>query len=338
MINSAFIHQYKDYDDMVQYITEGFAELDRITTEIVETDEAIQFSKMFNESTSDNEAVKKEASKTFLSKIGDIVLGLLQKIKDIILKCQKVIKEKIWDKKTDTQKLEKLMHEYPSLSDKIILAVNSGDLDIRDIKSMQDLTDGTIDLMNKLKLGKVDQTEFEKRFDKLYNSYKKYGKPLVEIVTGVGAVVGAALTLKKFKTEWLKTEADGQKLFSQKQERYAQTVTDIVQETANKAGQNSASVALRAWSKVQAENSKSMLGFVNLVNRISGGIESVVASSSSLSKGAASSVSKMSTNANEKLSGIQARKAREDAAEYNRAKMLAKAQAEGKNSVPMPKK
>lgn len=330
MIYTAYIHQNNDYDGMVQFIKESFIEIDSIVNKALSIDDNIGYLKMFNESTNTQEKEKAEVSKSFIDKVGDVVLGLFKKIREIVDKCQKLIYEKIWSKKTDAQKIQKLINEYPSLSDRIVLAINEGDLDIKDINSMQDLTDGTIDLMEKLKIGKIDQSEFEKKFNKLYDNYKRFGKPIVDVITGVSVTVGTVIALKKFKTEWLKTETDKQKLFAQKQERNIQVVNEVIKSTASSMGQNTASVSLRAWSKIQAENGKNLSGLMGIVNRSASALEKVVSSSDKLSDTAKKGVDKLASDSSTTLNNIKAGKERSNRSDYDDTMRRAEAQAIGK--------
>lgn len=340
MISRSFIHEYDQYDDVIQFINNQMTDIGSLMENSLELDRQIEDLKMFNESTDDKKEEKKKVDKSFLDKIGDTVIGLVQKIKKLLDDFKRMINEKIWSRKSDWEKYNAVLSttKDEALKEKIICAFNSGDLDLRDIKSMQDLTDGTIDLMRKLNLGKIDESEFEKRFNSLYDKYKKYGKPIVEMIGGVAAVTGFVLTVKKFKSDWMKSTVDYAEYSRRNADRWARTVDQLIRDTAGTRGQNAASIQLRAWTQVQTENSKNINGIYRIVNRVADGIERVVGSNDRLTNHATRGMNNLESNADRILRSAEQRENIELDREYRRAMASSQGRIAGEDSMGVPRR
>lgn len=337
MIKVSFIHEYDQYDNIVQYINQQMTDINSLMESESMLDREIEDLELFNESTKEKKEEKKEISKSFVDKVGETIIGLVNKIKKLLEDLRQTIHEKLWNKKTDVQKLQKIVSEYPDLKDQIILAVQKGDLEIKDIKSMDDLTNGTIDLMKKLNMGKIDESEFDKRFNALYDKYKKYGKPAIEVITGVVAVVGAVITVKKFKTDWIKSTEDYQKYSQARNERYATAIQDIIQNHNGNLGQNTISTKLRAWTMVRDADCVNISGMSRLANRLANGIERVSNAVANRSQRVANHINRANNNlaagANRVLNSADRRRERDLDREYQSSFAKAQGTIAGERSM-----
>lgn len=212
MISAQFIHKYHEYDDLDNYIIESNHEIDSLMDEYyymykesslldLELDYDL-FEEKGKEKPTKNVSGRIEEKKisvfnSIIEKLGEQVITIIEKVKGLIDKVINFFKEKIMNKKTDIQKVEELCKKYPNHAKKIQMAITSGDLDIKDYKTMKDLMDGTSDILDKINKGKLDRSGAEKAFEKLQTKWDKFGKPVIAVVSGVTAALSLSVLIAK---------------------------------------------------------------------------------------------------------------------------------------------
>lgn len=148
-------------------------------------------------------------------KIGDVVKKVVSKFIELVDSLITNVKEALWGRKTDMQKIEAIVKKNPVYGEQIKMAFLNGDLDIKDIKSMQDLMDGTYDIMEKLRTGKLKPEVAKTNFEKLKDKFIK-GTALLATVAGGIKLAGGAVEgfdkMIKFREKLITASADAKTL------------------------------------------------------------------------------------------------------------------------------
>lgn len=231
MISAKYIHDYDEYDDLSRYIIESDNAIDRLMADYHYMCEEsrlldLDFDDVFMEGkqTPKKEEPKKEDPKKasllnkIAQKLGEQIINVINKVKALVKKVQDFFQEKIFKRKNNMQKLEMLMKKNPNLAKEINFAITSGDLEIKDYKTMKDLMDGTSDILDKINKGKLDKNGAEKAFEKLDTKWNKFGKPLIAIAGGVTASLGAYVAVKQFFPQICKARIEAKMYGSQMDE------------------------------------------------------------------------------------------------------------------------
>lgn len=224
MIRSAYIHEFDLYDDVMNEIQMNESYVDNLIRDYnIKCDEIRLYNLM--ESGETHEYFT-EGVVDIIEKIGRGVETVIGKVVEMIDTVVDSFRQMIWSHKSDSQKIEMILKKHPQMADDIKLAFQKGDLDVKDIKSMHDVLDGTYDIISKMKSGKLEPSAAEVKFNKLIDNWEKYGKPIVEVAAGVTTVLTAVKAVKNFYPELLKNKLDGERVKSQLKELKLQAKLD----------------------------------------------------------------------------------------------------------------
>lgn len=223
MIRSAYIHEFDLYDDVINEIQMNESYVDNL---IRDYNMKCEEQKMFNMMESVDDSYFTEGVVEIIEKIGRGVETVIQKVVEMIDTVVNSFRQMVWNHKSDAQKIEMILKKHPQMADELKLAFQKGDLDVKDIKSMHDVLDGTYDIIGEMKRGKIEPSAAEKKFNTLIDKWEKYGKPVVEIAGGVTTVLTAAKAVKSFYPDLLKNKLDGERVKSQLKELKFQAKID----------------------------------------------------------------------------------------------------------------
>lgn len=155
-----------------------------------------------------------------LKSIGDGIIDMVNRVVKFIDDLIVRVKEAFWNKKSDAQKLEAIVKAHPELSKEIKYAFMNGELNIRDVKSLSDVLDGTYDILGKLNSGKLDEVGAKSKFDKIVDAYNSKTKGIFEaiittgkVALGIGSIVGIGNVLRKnyIETQQLRQKVENMK-------------------------------------------------------------------------------------------------------------------------------
>lgn len=225
MISSAYIHEFDMFDEITEAIMMSESTVTKMIREYELKCEEIKTRNFFESSDFEDPYIS-EGAKEVVETIGRAVEATIKKVIELIDKVVSIFNERIWNHKSDAQKLEKIMEKHPNLKDDIKFAVANGDIDIKDIKSMQDLMDGTYDILDKINKGKVDQTKAEKMFAAVNDKWEKFGKPIVAVAAGVTTVITAYKAVNSLFPDLAKSKIEGAKLKGKLKELETQAKID----------------------------------------------------------------------------------------------------------------
>ena len=162
-----------------------------------------------------------------IEKIGEAVEKVIDKFMKMVDQVIDSFRQMLWNRKSDAQKIEMILDKHPNLSDDIKLAFQKGELDVKDIKSMQEVLDGTYDIINEMKKGKIEPSKAEQKFNSMIEKWEKFGKPIVEIAGGVTTVLTATRAIKNFYPDLVRSKLDGGHIKARAKELKAQMRFDL---------------------------------------------------------------------------------------------------------------
>lgn len=137
-----------------------------------------------------DDAVNEKKKQGILAKIGDAVMGAIKKLIGIMDTFVQKFQEFVWSRKSDDKKIDELIRLHPKLKDEII--ANKKDLNLQDIKSVNDILNGTYSVIDQINKGKISEPEAKSKFDKLVDVAKNKVTPILSTATAVITFVVAA--------------------------------------------------------------------------------------------------------------------------------------------------
>ena len=138
-----------------------------------------------------------EKKKSFFQRIGEAVIAIYNKIKDVIKMAIEKIKSIVFSKKTDLQKVDALIKKHPELENEVICAFNSGALNPKDIKSLKELDDTFEEIMRMSKEKDVDPNSLKGKWNKAKKKFQDDEKTwtVVKVAAATTAVISAVVAV-----------------------------------------------------------------------------------------------------------------------------------------------
>ena len=138
-----------------------------------------------------------EKKKSFFQRIGEAVIAIYNKIKDVIKMAIEKIKSIVFSKKTDLQKVDALIKKHPELENEVICAFNSGALNPKDIKSLKELDDTFEEIMRMSKEKDVDPNSLKGKWNKAKKKFQDDEKTwtIVKVAAATTAVITAVVAV-----------------------------------------------------------------------------------------------------------------------------------------------
>lgn len=210
MISKAFISGDKIISDESHLIQVFESATTNIMNEFLEFRSSLFFENaasslestiMGGEYLTEAEKKEEEVKQGVLERIGKAVMEIFKKFSDLIDNLIDRIKNIGFSKKTDIQKLDKLIKVHPNLKDEILCSFKEGSLDITDIRSLSEL-DKTFDEI--VKLSKKKDTDSSTLKGKWEKAKKKYLN--IETAKNVTIIVTAILAVRKFTSDCAKAK------------------------------------------------------------------------------------------------------------------------------------
>lgn len=281
MIRVSYIHEYDMFDEVTSEIQMNESYIDKLIRDYDNKCEEIRFRNMM-ESSDTYDSFFTEGVVEVIEKIGENVQKVIKKVIDLIEMCVDKFREFIWSHKSDSQKIEAIVKKHPNLADEIKLAFTKGELEVKDIKSLQEVLDGTYDIVGKLKKGKIEPSKAEEMFDNLISKWSKYGKPVLEIVGGVTTALSAFKVIHSIYPDLCKQKYEGKQTIARLKELEASL---RINEREERGGEDTehmkrmrcaATLIHKACSHITS-NTKGQMGIFKKVNSWFSAIENKVA-------------------------------------------------------------
>lgn len=271
MIKNSFINEYADYDEMMRVINESNEVINQAFAEYNYEMNQRRINAFVESSGAD---IYEEGVVNIIESIGAGIEKIFDKFMELIDKVADFFREKIWASKSDAQKLEALLKKHPDMKDEIKMAVQKGDLDVKDIKSMHDVMDGTYDILQKINKGEVEPSKAESMFNKVIDKFNKYGKPICEVVIAVGGAAAAVVKITSLHNNLMKNKIDKADLKNQC-ERIKNAAATEMDEKRCKNPTAAMKMKKSIFDKMTATLSKNVNGQKGLMAKLAGKMESL---------------------------------------------------------------
>ena len=142
-------------------------------------------SKMFFESSQiDYDALMESEGENVLSRIGNAVLKLIQKVTDFISKITNKINDNIKYSKSDEEKVNQIITQHPELRNQVIDGIDKNWFTVSDVAKFEKDVIGLINMLNK---NAIDHQTF---MDKFRASCKKFAESNAPILAATTTVIG----------------------------------------------------------------------------------------------------------------------------------------------------
>lgn len=198
-----YIHENYYLDQIEAEIEDIVTECASLVSELEMIEVEENMNMYFGEATDEETTNKKEG---IFTKIGNGVIALFKKIKDIIVHSSTWIADKIGGIGNRVNRAEKILAKNPALSkevnDMIIEAVKNGDLNIRDMNDLNKFLQESKGLIEQINAGKLNPDKGLTMFDKVLNAFES-GKAqrTIGAATTVIGVATSILSIKKTYTD-----------------------------------------------------------------------------------------------------------------------------------------
>ena len=193
--------------------------------------------------------------KNIFEKIGQAILDIIKKIGDFINKMIDKVSGMSLAGKSEIIKAEKLIKRHPEFKDQIMEALQSGSIDLNDIKNVQELDEAAtriVQLGSEMKYdpnNKLDAmwAKAKAKYHKFKNTKNKTRDFLSVAGSAVSLATGAltlATTITLFKTRTEKEKLDLQKLKDSNNEKNAliKQLLDAMERVEDKTDRNTRSI------------------------------------------------------------------------------------------------
>lgn len=211
-MNSTYIHEFKDLDEIVKYnnlIDKIYDEWNSMNESVDEKREMLLF---MNESTDDLDLFMESENKNFFQKIGDAIINLIQAfgrfIENITEKVKSIFRN---NKDRSTDKELEAMRKHPELAESFIKGIKDGSIKYSDYENIDEMLDTAEKLIKELDDGRIDKESAIQKFNKIITKFNDNLKPTTELLHTVSGAAKDITNLATFKSDLNKAIVDGTK-------------------------------------------------------------------------------------------------------------------------------
>lgn len=169
--------------------------------------ESFQSSSFFYESKV-NKKPKNDAKPTennIFAKIGKVVEGIIKKMHEMLQRFTNIFNNFGFKNKTELEKLNTIVKSNPGIKDEIIEEFRRGNIDLKDVKSLNEFSDNYCSIIRKLDKGDIDPSTARSLWAKCEHKLADIGtSPVVKGIITAGSVVSAVGGIMKLISEGTK--------------------------------------------------------------------------------------------------------------------------------------
>jgi HEPN domain-containing protein len=214
MIYLKDIHKYddqfmadKEYMETAEFIESCRTDIDMARAHAQALDEFGLFTEAAEES------VNKGVSGVIRT-LGKKIIELVEKIKNMIKDFTAKWKAKLWESKSQEQKIREIVRKYPKQADQIKAAVSANELSFATYKDLEEFYKSADEILDAIEKRKIDPKSLRGRWEGVKKKIHDNEKLIATTATVIGAAVGVAgavITVKKYKLDKDKYELDASK-------------------------------------------------------------------------------------------------------------------------------
>ena len=223
----------------------------------------------FNEARNDENDEKKQG---IVTKIGNGVIAIFQKIKTMLSHFAAWVADKIGGLYNKLNRAEKIMAKDPSITkevhDLIIEGVKNGDLNIRDASDLNKFLKESKGLIDQINSGKLNPDKADSMFEKILNAFES--GTAQRTIGALSTIVGVASTVVGLKKAINELQNNSRKLCNEKMLDNLQLSKMKVEEGSAKynAIMNIAGKASAAVNKRCGQDRKSVQFIDKILNKV----------------------------------------------------------------------
>ena len=226
----------------------------------------------FNEARNDENDEKKQG---IVTKIGNGVIAIFQKIKTMLSHFGAWVADKIGGLYNKLNRAEKIMAKNPSITkevhDLIIEGVKNGDLNIRDASDLNKFLKESKGLIDQINSGKLNPDKADSMFEKILNAFES--GTAQRTIGALSTIVGVASTVVGLKKAIYEIQNNSRKLSNEKMLDSLQISKMKINEGSPKykAIMNIASKASSAINKRCSQDKKAVQFIDKVLNKVING-------------------------------------------------------------------
>ena len=218
--------------------------------------------------------VYESEKKNIFAKIGEMVVAIYNKFVEVIDKIIDAIKNHSFKKKSDLQKLDILLKKHPDLKDQVIVAFDSGALNLSDARSLKELDSTFEEILKLAKKKDIDPASLKGKWEKAKEKIGKAASTTVKVAAGVTTVLTAAKVLKSFKSDCAKATNIAQEEKQKRAEQKAEILSRLKDEGVVNDNTGVWRTMLEIWREMNNIHSKTQKDNFGIISKISNGITS----------------------------------------------------------------
>jgi hypothetical protein len=143
--------------------------------------------------------------------LGKKIIELVEKIKNMIKDFTTKWKSKLWESKSQEQKIREVIRKYPKQADQITAAVNANELSFATYKDLEEFYKSSDEILDAIEKRKINPKSLRGRWEGVKKKIHDNEKLIATTATVIGAAVGVGglvFTAKKYNLEKSKHELD----------------------------------------------------------------------------------------------------------------------------------
>lgn len=191
MIDIDYIHAM-DIDEVVERcFHQRKMIIDEYYGECAAAETQIRDLKMFGALTEEKEEYFEESVGDAVRKVGELILTIIEKLKDTVKDSIQFIKSKSWVNKDTDKKLALIEKRDPKAVDKLKVAINKGDLDLNSFKDLNDFFRNMEGIMDEIDKRTVDPKSIRAKIQKAKDKLDKNANTISTVAKALGIVTAA---------------------------------------------------------------------------------------------------------------------------------------------------
>ena len=189
MINTNYLQMLKVDEDIQHVYLESVQEIEDIVAPIRVLEMRRQQEMELGIFTEAADTLYTEGVKEAVTKIGDKIIEIINRIMEFVKGIPDMFKNRGWDKADVVKRANMLKKDDPKKYDELKIYINKGMIDFNTYESMKDFYASYDDLLSELKKKDADEKTLKGKLDKMKKSLEDKEKAVKTVSTMLGLVV-----------------------------------------------------------------------------------------------------------------------------------------------------
>ena len=259
MIDTNHLQILKDQEEINRTYLESVQEIENIISPVKIAEMRRNQEMELGIFTESSDEAYMEGVKEAITKLGNKIIEIVQRILDFIKSIPDKIREATWNKANVDKKMNMIKKEDPKKFEALKVYVDKGMLDFNTFDSMKKFYDGYDELITELKKKEVDEKSLKGKLEKIKSSINNNADTIKNVAAGLGivATVGTiAYNYMRFRNEgdkYLNNQEEKIADESQKRANEFKKIAKILETNKDIQGTTKASVVSQALVELEKE-------------------------------------------------------------------------------------